>query len=364
MQNERLVQTDKKHIRPRGRKPYSKSVKAIVITAITMMCVMSFVLIGGGVWSWIVFSKPVYGSEASDVYVDSLPPDSGDDMTDAVSDYGIIDDDAANVAEIPVRENTKSVRNILLIGVDSRDATGSGAFSGRSDTTMILTINSKEKTIKLSSILRDTLVTIPGRDKNGDGKDDYAKFNAAYAYGGFDLMSKTIEQNFRLKIDQYILVNFYAFSKCIDAMGGIDMDLSAAEAKIVGCGSSDGTYHLDGDHALDYVRIRYLDSDFVRTSRQRKVISALFAKAKTMNIGELNSILTEALPEVKTNMSTDEFMGFLANSLTYFSYQMGDTYYLPQQGEYAGQAVSGLGDVLILNNKAQSVTELHQFIYN
>lgn len=362
MQKEHHAQT--KHKRPRGRKQYSRSVKALVITAMTLMCVLSFVLVGGGVWSWIVFSKPVYGGETSDVYVDSLPPDSDDDMTDAISDYGIIDDGASNVADIPVRENTKSVRNILLIGIDSPTASGAGAFSGRSDTTMILTINSKEKTIKLTSILRDTLVTIPGRDKNGDGKDDYAKFNAAWAYGGFDLMSKTIEQNFRLKIDQYIAVNFYAFSECIDAMGGIDMDLTGAEAKIVGCGSSDGMYHLDGQHALSYARIRHLDSDFGRTNRQRKVIAELFTKAKTMNVGQMNDVLMKVLPEIKTNMTTDEFMGFIANSITYFSYQMGDTYYLPQQGEYAGKAVSGLGDVLILNDKAQAVTELHQFIYN
>lgn len=361
MQNGQHVQEEKVK-RPRGRKQYSKKVRAIVITAISLMCVMSFALIGGGVYLWVVFSRFQYDTNTNSAsYIDSLPPDDEDtDMSNAVADYTVIDNGASKVADIPVKGDTKSIKNYLFLGIDNPDA---GDFSGRSDSTMIVTINSKDKTIKLTSILRDTMVTIPGRDKNGDGKDDYAKFNASWAYGGFDLLSKTIEQNFRLKIDKYIAVNFNAFAKAVDAMGGVDMAMTGAEANVVGCGSSDATYHLTGEQALNYSRIRHLDSDFGRTNRQRKMITALFGVAKTMDIGKLNSVLMNVAPQVRTNMTMAELMGFTANSLTYFSYKIGDTYYLPQEGGYTGKTLSDLGSVLILNDSADSVTKMQEFIY-
>ena len=207
-----------------------------------------------------------------------LNPGEEDSGYEEIEDYDKIEQGAASVAEISVKGNTKNISNYLLIGVDSR----SSSFRGLSDTIIILTIDKKNKDIRLASLLRDTLVTIPGRDKNGDGKDDYAKLNAAYSYGGASLLLKTIEQNFRLKIDKHITVNFKAFSAAINAMGGIDIELTAAEAQHIKIGSAAKKYTLNGHYALEYVRIRAIGTDFGGPSGSAKR-SGRCLKAKTMN---------------------------------------------------------------------------------
>lgn len=345
-----------------GRKTYSKKVRGLVITAISVLCVLSLVNISGGIYLWALFSRVSFDNGTnSDEYVDSLlPDDSGLGSGEAIDTY-TIEQGASDVAQISVKGNTKYITNILLLGIDSRNSSYKGS---RSDTTIILTINRQNKTIKLTSILRDTMVTIPGHDWNGDGYDDYAKFNAAFAYGGFDLMSKTIEQNFRLKIDQYIAVNFEAFSAAVQAMGGVNMELTGPEAKIVKVGTTDATYHLNGEQALTYARIRHLDSDFGRTNRQRKLITALINKAKGMGIGTLNSILMKVLPQVRTNMTSNELFGFTANALSYSSYTMKGTFHLPEDGKYHGKTYKSIGAVLILNDPAKSVTAMQEFIYS
>ena len=184
-------------------------------------------------------------------------------------------------------------------------------------------------------------------------------------------MAKTIEQNFRLKIDKYIAVNFSAFEKAVDALGGVDMALTDAELKevtrLAGSPSSTstaGTYHLDGAQALNYSRIRKLDSDFGRNDRQRKMIKAMFAQAKKMNVGQLNTLLTNVLPECQTNMSVNELTGFAVNSMTYFSYEMEDTYYLPQANTYTSKIDPSIGWVMLFKEPAKAITDLHKFIYS
>ncbi|MDD3692896.1 MAG: LCP family protein [Oscillospiraceae bacterium] len=346
--------------RVRGRKPYSKAVRGLVITAISLLSIMSLFFICIGVYALGKIGLVKFGPQGSGDFIDSLIPDyvSG---VEEVSDYSSIEDGAASISEIPVRTNTKSVKNILLLGVDSRTGSYSSTLA---DAIMILTIDSKNKSIKLTSLMRDTLVTLPGRDRNGDGRDDYAKLNAAYAYGGFDLMYKTIEQNFRLRINQHITINFDAFRAAVNAMGGIDIELTAAEARAIKIANSGGKYHLNGNYALKYARLRKLaGDDFQRTSRQRTVIKALFEKAKKMSIGKLNTVLNEILPQVYTNMTRNEFTMFTINSLNYFGYSMDDTFRIPPDGQFSFKSVSGVGSVLLLNDPAKTITELHKFIY-
>lgn len=354
--------------RPRGRRTYSKRARHWVIAAIAFLCVAGLLLISGGIYIWVMFSRVNYGDEEGS-FVDSLLPDDSEFSDDVTSDYTIIDNGAQDVADIPVRENTQNITNILLLGIDSNSGSDSAkrkdtSYSGRADTTIILTINKKDKTIKLTSIMRDSLVTIPGRDWNGDGNDDYSKFNAAYAYGGFDLLSKTIEQNYRLKINKYVAINFAFFAQAVDAMGGVKVDMSAAEAKATKMGSTEGSYQLNGQKALLYSRLRYnLGDDYGRTNRQRKMITALITKAKTMSIGKLNSVLYDVLPNIRTNMSMNEFLNFTTNSLTYANYAVGESFQMPPNGEHYGDKISGIGSVLVLKDAPKTVTELHQFIY-
>ncbi|MGN0526757.1 MAG: LCP family protein [Acutalibacteraceae bacterium] len=204
----------------------------------------------------------------------------------------------------------KNVRNVLLIGTDKE----SGG-SARSDSIMIASVNKTTGRITICSILRDTHVDIPGERE--------AKINSAYSWGGANLLIKTIEQNFRIKIDDYATVNFEMFTKLIDGLGGIDVEVTEDEADYINnrhkYGSekkpdyvqSGESVHLNGYQALWYSRIRKLDSDFMRTQRQRKVMTAIFTSAKDQvtptGIFGLISTAKDVAPYIETTLSQSDF---------------------------------------------------------
>ena len=371
---------ESRHAAPKGGKPvkrhrYKKSVRVTVSILSSLMVVVSVLLMTAGGYVMHAMNLIVGDEEIDGNYVDSLPPDDEDPDVSIDTSFNPSDYDKSEVSKITLRGNTKDVTNLLLLGIDARTMKG----RGRSDSMIIVTINKKNKTIKLSSLLRDTAVTIPGRDKNGDGQDDYAKLNAAYAYGGFNLLSKTIEQNFRLKIDKYVGVNFVVFPIAVDAMGGIDIYMTAKEASKVCApgqkledwergfkkiGTESKVYHLNGYQALQYSRIRHIDSDFNRTGRQRKVIEQLIVKAKTMSFGTLNTILNQVLPQVATNMSGDELMGYALNAGSYANYAIDTSFHLPENGKYKGWTLPGGGASLRLTDPVESVKSLHEWIYS
>ena len=371
---------ESRHAAPKGGKPvkrhrYKKSVRVTVSILSSLMVVVSVLLMTAGGYVMHAMNLIVGDEEIDGNYVDSLPPDDEDPDVSIDTSFNPSDYDKSEVSKITLRGNTKDVTNLLLLGIDARTM----KERGRSDSMIIVTINKKNKTIKLSSLLRDTAVTIPGRDKNGDGQDDYAKLNAAYAYGGFNLLSKTIEQNFRLKIDKYVGVNFVVFPIAVDAMGGIDIYMTAKEASKVCApgqkledwergfkkiGTESKVYHLNGYQALQYSRIRHIDSDFNRTGRQRKVIEQLIVKAKTMSFGTSNTILNQVLPQVATNMSGDELMGYALNAGSYANYAIDTSFHLPENGKYKGWTLPGGGASLRLTDPVESVKSLHEWIYS
>lgn len=371
---------ESRHAAPKGGKPvkrhrYKKSVRVTVSILSSLMVVVSVLLMTAGGYVMHAMNLIVGDEEIDGNYVDSLPPDDEDPDVSIDTSFNPSDYDKSEVSKITLRGNTKDVTNLLLLGIDARTM----KERGRSDSMIIVTINKKNKTIKLSSLLRDTAVTIPGRDKNGDGQDDYAKLNAAYAYGGFNLLSKTIEQNFRLKIDKYVGVNFVVFPIAVDAMGGIDIYMTAKEASKVCApgqkledwergfkkiGTESKVYHLNGYQALQYSRIRHIDSDFNRTGRQRKVIEQLIVKAKTMSFGTLNTILNQVLPQVATNMSGDELMGYALNAGSYANYAIDTSFHLPENGKYKGWTLPGGGASLRLTDPVESVKSLLEWIYS
>ena len=360
---------------PKPRR-YSKPVRLTAGIMASLLAVVGVLFIGADVYLWMLFGRVNYvgddaggGLEVSDSSepAESRPADAVDFDPSAYANSAL--------ADIPVQGDTSEITNILLIGVDGKKYSGQ-----RADTNIIVSINSRTKTVKLISLMRDMVVTIPGYDWDGDGMDDYAKFNKAYASGGFSLHSKMIEQNLRLKLDKYIAVNFDAFPKVIDAMGGTDVKLTGGEAErvpaagskiryggagYVPMGTTDGTYHMDGYQTLQFARLRYYyaDSDFTRTSNQRKLISQLMDKAKNMSIGQLNSVLFEALGVVSTNMSQSEFLGFSANALTYRTYKIDTTYRVPEDGAWYSLWGDAFGSGLGLVNPEETVLNLQDFIY-
>lgn len=246
-----------------------------------------------------------------------------------------------------------SVTNILLIGADKND----DGTDGRSDSNMLLSIDSSSKTLRLVSFLRDTYLEIPGHGKN--------KLNAAYAFEGPNLTIATLQNNYRIIMDKYISTDFDNFAKIIDRMGGLDISMSqaACDAENQNMGSSlkPGVNHLNGKLALYYARIRAIDDDFGRTGRQREVIELMIKKMKTINPIEASKIMYDYLPYVKTNLSDTELVHLASIGVSVSGYKM-ETLYLPYANTYKDEDIPNIGDVLDPDLK-QNCTLLRNFLY-
>ncbi|MBE6809252.1 MAG: LytR family transcriptional regulator [Ruminococcaceae bacterium] len=203
------------------------------------------------------------------------------------------------------------VMNIALLGLDSREDNN----SGRSDANVIVTIDKKNKKIKLTSIARDSYVAIEGR------KND--KLTHAYAYGKSQLAVKTLNQNFGLEITDYVTMNFFGLARVIDYIGGVTLDVDEAEFNELNgyvfpttdfgdipCENltAPGVQLLSGAQAVCYARIRHTDGDVERGNRQKEVITAMFAAIKKMNPFKLPELATMILNECETSLTTDKIM--------------------------------------------------------
>ncbi len=216
---------------------------------------------------------------------------------------------------------SKNVINVLLCGVDS---TTGDASSGRSDIMMLVSINKKTEKITLASFLRDswTYMKIPKED--GTTYDYYFKMNAAYNLGGPATLLETIQNNFKVKIDEFIAVDFNSFPKLIDALGGVTVDVQEYEAKYIRRTSKQkdfpiGVSTLNGTQALIYSRIRKCDadSDVSRTRRQRSVIRGLIESAKTATKGQLLNAFKQVSKYLRTGYSQSEVFGLIAQAFTH-----------------------------------------------
>lgn len=196
------------------------------------------------------------------------------------------------------------VSNILLLGVD-----GSAESSSRSDSMILVSVDFAHMKIKLTSFLRDSWVEIPSKGKK-------AKLNSACSSGGAQLVVDTIEYNFGVDIDHYVMVDFDMFTQIIDSLGGVTVEVTEKEAKFINNTTrqtveSGKNVTLNGDEALVYCRIRKLDSDYMRTYRQRKVISALIGQAKKAGVSALIDTMNKVFPLIQTDMSALEITGLV-----------------------------------------------------
>lgn len=195
------------------------------------------------------------------------------------------------------------ITNIALYGVDSRDHD----YQGRSDAIMIASVNGKTGQIKLISVARDTYVPITGYGET--------RINHAYAYGGPELAIQTLNENFGMDITDYVTVNFDSLAEVIDEMGGVEVDVTEAERQQVNAFllSGEPLYEtglitLNGPQAVSYSRIRKIDSDDMRASRQREVLASLFKKALDINPLEYPSYVRKFAPMVETSLSNEEIL--------------------------------------------------------
>lgn len=198
--------------------------------------------------------------------------------------------------------HSSSVTNILLLGVDARNPKDDTA--SRSDSMMLISIDKAHNCVKMVSFLRDTWVYIPCIDKK-------QRLNAACQYDGYNGVVDTIEYNFGIDIDGYVVADFEMFKVLVDSIGGVEVEVSEKEAKEVtshkgryGNVKLDaGKYKLTGEQALAYCRIRKIDTDFMRAYRQRTVMQAILKSVKSANPIKLVSMASKAAPYIETNLS-------------------------------------------------------------
>ena len=230
---------------------------------------------------------------------------------------GIISDDhhELGISSDVANKLPKNIINIALFGLDSRDREATNrdeALKGRSDAIIIVSINTMNNTIKMTSILRDSWVPIANKG--------YNKVNAAYSFGGAQKAIHTINSNYGLNITDYVSVSLYQLWNVIDIMGGIDIEITEMERKKLNFLAGEegfnvtpvkksGLVHLDGGQAMCYSRIRS-DSEEIRVLRQHKVISCMFEKAKKMPASEYPSLLKKVLANVETSLSYDEIYSY------------------------------------------------------
>lgn len=236
--------------------------------------------------------------------------------------------------------------NILLIGQDSRE----GEAGARSDSMILCTYNKTTQELTMTSFLRDLYVPISGHGSN--------RINAAYSFGGADLLKKTIEQNFNVAIDGSIEVDFTHFSGIIDELGGVEIELRQDEAAEInrqtGSSLTEGTQTLDGFQALTYARIRKLDidGDFSRTNRQRKVIGALVASLKDSSIKELTPVIGKILPMLATDMNRGQLFLYALEILPNLPKMDIHSQKIPVDGTFTDQTIDGMS-VLVADMAAQ-----------
>jgi LCP family protein required for cell wall assembly len=215
----------------------------------------------------------------------------------------------------------KNVVNVLFCGVDSTDGR---ALAGRSDAIMLISVNKKQKSITLTSFYRDSYTYIDLTKNTKNPRTIMDKVNSAYSLGGPATLVETLEANYKIKIDSYISVDFKTFPKLINSFGGVAVDVTAREASFINRTSpsmkgrfpSGAAVTLNGQQALVYSRIRHLDSDMERAARQRKVITALLAKARSASPGQIKNAMEQNLSLVVTNMSNWEISSMVASALS------------------------------------------------
>lgn len=255
------------------------------------------------------------------------------------TDYTVLPDDY----EPPI-EGKSGIYNLLLLGIDNPG----DALTGRSDTMLLASFNARTGTLKLISFMRDTYVSIPRHGRN--------KLNAAYSFGGAALLLETLETAFGVQVDGYVAVNYQLMADLVDAIGGVELDVTADEMKKLngileyynrqrGADKSEqllqqyGTLRLTGLQTMSYARIRKLDSDFVRVERQQRVITAIYQQICTLDLMQLTTIMTTYIGKVGTNVTLAQAAQLLTSLMGNGDVQI-QSLRVPADGAYRSGIIS------------------------
>ena len=332
--------------------------------------------------------KPAEDAEDAEGGEELFISDEVQEAMEAVENLEADIDDSINPDDLELNPNLPdNVVNILLVGVDTRSTTLDDGLQ-HGDVQIILSINKDTGSVKLTSILRDLYVTIPGyKSKN--------RINVAYARGGGALAMRTINHTFEMNIEHYVTINFYGLASIIDAIGGVDVDLTKAEAKAINTylkkhppkyDNQDkeyervpleavaGVQHLDGVQAVMYARTRSVDNDFGRTARQRHLLDLLLRKImQDMTVDKFMTLMETILPYVQTNVNASTMLNLglsVLNSDIISRAQAGESLLeqmrIPMDETWKYDQTDGGSSVVVFRTVArreENVQALHEFIY-
>ncbi|MBR5293378.1 MAG: LCP family protein [Oscillospiraceae bacterium] len=286
--------------------------------------------------------------------VQMIPDETETDPQENVE--GLESVDASDVVFETVDVLEGEMINIMLIGQDRRP----GEDRARSDSMILVTLNKEKNTIQLTSFMRDLYVQIPGYMDT--------RLNAAYRYGGTDLMNETFKVNFGLEIDGNVMVDFDEFTEIIEIIGGINIYMDGNEAhymnKWVDGNFQKGMNYLDADQALAFVRMRYLSGgDYGRTDRQRRVIMAIAESLRDADLVTIFNLIDEVLPHIVTNLTDAQIIEYATTGLGILGSggQM-QTFRIPQDDAHYNANIRGMA--VLVPNLEMCREDLKEFIYD
>jgi LCP family protein required for cell wall assembly len=280
------------------------------------------------------------------------------------NDLGINEDTQNRIEQ---EDPNNDVVNIALFGLDRREKND----ASRSDALMIATIDKKHKKIKLTSIMRDTYVSVPGHGKT--------KITHAYAYGGPQLAIRTLNENFALNIKDYVTVDFFSLEKIINSLGGVTINVTKEEVPLINSYMAEtaslektsistitksGTQNLNGMQAVAYTRIRYTSGgDFERTERQRRVLASLFDKVQQAGVTKYPSLVSTLLPYIETSISKIDILSLGTGVLTSGSRTLEQERF-PIDGYCKGNTIDGVWYLVPAPDLKTTTDQIHQYIYD
>lgn len=272
--------------------------------------------------------------------------------------------ETATVETIPTETTrppfkSEDIVNILVVGQAAR----AGEEGHLADSTILVTVNTYDGTVRLSSVLRDTLVSLPAYKSHSEGEN---KFNLAYHLGyswegiegAMAYTNLTMYHNFGVEVDYNVEISFESFTKLVDYMGGVEIELTEAEAKYLNKDDlyvrydvEPGLQYLDGMAALSYARMRKADgdgdSDIKRTARQQKVIETMFNKVRNLSLKELQGVADTLLPLITTTMTPKDVADLLIKMLPHLSELKFEKGSIPIHKTYWGELQDPYGSVLL-----------------
>lgn len=247
----------------------------------------------------------------------------------------------------------KNVYNVLVIGTDKR----ASQSTYRSDSMILVSLDKNTKKIKLTSFLRDSYVYIPAKNYS-------TKLNASCSFGGPQMVIDTLEYNFKVHIDKYVMIDFAVFKTMIHYLGGVKLTMTEEEAACIrresGLSCKSGTHNYNARIALWYARIRHLDSDFKRTERQRKVIQAVIDKIKESNPVKVAKMLNHVLPMIQSDLSQSQLMKLGVTAIPFLSSDV-EEMQIPAKGTWSNANINGQAVLKLDIEKNSSL--LMKFIY-